>query len=324
MNNLVKRMGARLGLYGRTINTSVDGLEDRLRGSFQQDRMIMDKLNSLRRALWHSYQGADIYKLDQTEPIRALINPNKLTQNYDDKILSVESQYKFKCGDVFQWKRTQTYWLIYLQDKTELAYFKGDIRRCKHKIGWRDENGQIHSVFAAVRGPVESKINFIQKGGNSVDEPNHSLSILIPLTEETQKYFVRYGKFYLQTLDSVDKSTCWRVEATDHISLDGVLEITAVEHYINESTDDLENGIVNGLIELPLETSIIGDSFISPKMQYEYIGNSQNWNIESDYEIETQITPDGHLLLLWPHNYSGEFIIKNGEDSKTITVNSLF
>jgi hypothetical protein len=30
------------------------------------------------------------------------MNPNKLTQNYDDKVLSVGYEYKYKPGDVFE------------------------------------------------------------------------------------------------------------------------------------------------------------------------------------------------------------------------------
>jgi hypothetical protein len=91
---------------------------------------------------------------------------------------------------------TNTYWLIYLQDLTELAYFRGDIRKCSHEITWEDEEGS-HTSYAAIRGPVETKINYIQKHGISVDTPNYSLHILMPASESAIKYFTRYSKFYL-------------------------------------------------------------------------------------------------------------------------------
>jgi len=125
-----------------------------------------------------------------------LINPNKLKQDYDDKIISIGFEYNFKCGDVFEWLGTKSHWLIYLQDLTELAYFRGDIRRCSYEINWTDENGE-HSTYAAIRGPVETKINYIQKHGISVDTPNYSLNLLLPQTKETLEYFKRYSKFYL-------------------------------------------------------------------------------------------------------------------------------
>ena len=47
------------------------------------------------------------------------------------------------------------------QELTELAYFRGEIRRCSYEINWIDEDGNLNSSYAAVRGPVETKINFI-------------------------------------------------------------------------------------------------------------------------------------------------------------------
>ena len=77
-----------------------------------------------------------------------------------------------------------------------MAYFRGDIRKCRYQIAWKDEDG-IHSTYAAIRGPVETKINYIQKHGISVDTPNHSLNILMPKNEDTINHFKRYSKFYL-------------------------------------------------------------------------------------------------------------------------------
>ena len=89
---------------------------------------------------------------------------------------------------MFEWIGTNTHWLIYLQDLTELAYFRGDIRKCSYEIAWEDEDG-MHSTYVALRGPVETKINYIQKHGISVDIPNLSLNLLMPLNDATLKYF---------------------------------------------------------------------------------------------------------------------------------------
>lgn len=160
--------------------------------------MIRDKRRSLDHATFYSYQAAKVVKIDATDrkPVRALINPNKLKQDYDDKIISVGFEYNFKPGTVFEWLGTKTHWLVYLQDLTELAYFRGDIRKCSYEIAWEDEDG-VHKTYAAIRGPVETKINFIQKHGISVDTPNHSLSILMPKNDYAMAYFKRYNKFYL-------------------------------------------------------------------------------------------------------------------------------
>ena len=136
-------------------------------GYFQQNREIKDKQRSLQKALLYSYQGAFVKKYypesdktHESDVVRALINPNKLKQDYDDKIISIGFEHEFHTGDIFEWVDTNTYWLIYLQQTTEVAYFRGDIRKCRYKISWKDGN-EIKSTFAAVRGPVETKINYI-------------------------------------------------------------------------------------------------------------------------------------------------------------------
>ena len=305
-------------------------------GPGQESRMIRDKRKTLDRVVKYSYQGAFIRHLDEQEPVPALINPNKLKQDYDDKIVSVGFEHNFKSGDVFEWCQTGTYWLIYLQDLTELAYFRGDIRRCSYQINWIDEEGNEQSTYAAVRGPVETKINFIQKHGISVDEPNHSLNILMPLNDETLSYFKRYSKFYLQK----DKNQiCWRVEAIDWISTPGILEVVAVEYYANETEDDIEKGLVGGLKVEPInpnkdsEQHIIGETFIKPKKAYTYTIDRQSnekWSLDKKgYPIEViKVSRNARgrstITLKWVSTYSGQFELRYGNDKKIIVVESLF
>ncbi len=325
-------------------------------GHFQQDRMIRDKRRSLDRALKYSYQAATIKKVDDSAvpwsfgkqqdvapQIRALINPNKLKMDYDDKIVSVPFEWGFKSGDVFKWEGTNTYWLIYLQDLTELAYFRGDIRRCRYLLTFKGEDGNYKNLYAATRGPVETKINFIQKGGISIDTPNHSLNILMPKTEETIAYFKRYSKFYLgpsadNTPEAYKSATCWRVEATDWISTPGVLEITAVEYYANLSEDDDEAGYVGIKIiepEDPNESSpesakIVGETFIKPYGEYTYTFNGFGgglWEIDTTkYPVQFSVNPndDRQVRLKWNNSYSGQFELSYNGVTKTIIVESLF
>ena len=336
-------MQGRLGVYDRyqekqVLDTDIQGVNNQFvrlnhqGGNLQQDRMIKDKRRSLDRALVYSYQGADVRKIDSTSDdyVRALINPNKLKQDYDDKIISVGYEHHFECGDIFEWKGTETYWLIYLQDLTELAYFRGDIRKCSHQINWEDENGK-HSTYAAIRGPVETKINYIQKHGISVDNPNYSLNILLPKTADTLSYFQRYNKFYLA---DDELKVCWRIEAIDWLSMPGVLEINAVEYYTNEFEDNLEDGTVGSLKTEPInpnnsfiEDTIVGETFIKPKREYEYeyIGNLVGkWSVKENYPIE--LIQDGKKVKLrWLNIYSGQFdLIYADCFKKTIVVQSLF
>ena len=310
-------------------------------GYFQQNREIKDKQRSLQKALLYSYQGAFVKKYypesDKTHEsniVRALINPNKLKQDYDDKIISIGFEHEFHTGDIFEWVDTNTYWLIYLQQTTEVAYFRGDIRKCRYKISWIDGD-EIKSTFAAVRGPVETKINYIQKHGVSIDTPNYSLSILMPLNEDTLKQFKRYSKFYLQNVAGEEK-VCWRVEATDSISTPGILEVTAVEYYANLDEDDIENGIAGGMIEEiqnpnseEVEETIIGETFIKPKMTYEYRYDGaaiSEWGVDkAGLPLKIERTDDEHVIkLTWDSSYSGQFVLSYGDYYKTIVVESLF
>ena len=350
-NDSLRAMNARLGNIEdipNFSNASVEGISDMTRrlnfmGGFpQQDRMIRDKYRTLLRALKSSYQSAWVKKyypdyietmegVREQPPVRALINPNKLKMDYDDKILSVPFDAGFKIGDIFEWVNTGTYWLIELQDLEELAYFRGDIRKCTYQISWQDD-GELYSTYAAIRGPVETKINFIQKHGISVDTPNHSLNIRMPANEHTLKQFQRYQKFYLNDIGTEIEKVCWRVEATDSISVPGLLEITAVEYYANKTEDDVENGVVGGLIVEEInpndnltEKIIVGETFIKPKKEYEYSFtglDKAEWKVDkSGISLEPN---SNKVKIKWLSNYSGQFDLSYGEFTKTIVVESLF
>ena len=73
----------------------------------------------------------------------ALMNPNKVNPNYDEKTISISYDSGFGLGTIFEWENTKTKLIIYLQDLTELSYFHGDVRRCNYQISWKDENGEI-------------------------------------------------------------------------------------------------------------------------------------------------------------------------------------
>ena len=323
----------------------------------QQDRMIRDKRRSLDKATLYSYQGAWVKKqlydftpvmegVREAPPVRAAINPNKLKQDYDDKIISVGFEHGFHTGDVFEWCNTKSYWLIYLQDLTELAYFKGDIRRCRYEIEWYDENGKQCRTYAAVRGPVETRIDSIQKHGIIVDNPNHSLHLLMPKTTDTLKKFKRYSKFYLQGTVEGEEKTCWRVETTDSFSTPGILTVDAVEYYANETNDDIDNGIVDAFIIKPMDPNpetdkaheIIGDIFIKPKKAYTYyIKNTSEgkWYHDTGIPLKCNIfkNAEGYnsITIKWDQSYSGQFDMWFGHEDKeqakykkTIVVESLF
>lgn len=332
MNKSQQLIMARMGMYhsGTTDAGEPPEILTHQGGYFQQDRMINDKYRSFQRALKYSYQGASIQPINSNKKYRALINPNKLKQDYDDKILSVDFKAELKPGDVFKWLRTNTYWIIYLHELTELAYFRGDIRKCNYTINWEDENGDLHSTYAAVRGPVETKIDYVSKDGISIDKPNYSLNMLIPYNDDTYKYFKRYTRFYLQE----NKDVCWRIEGVDAFSMPGIIQLSAVEYYIRQFLDEPDEGLAHEALakEIPqdAETSeITGQTFIKPLTDYSYIyagndGPSGDWSIKEKVPVTLKKVSDTIVTIRWTKTYSGQFTLVCGDASKTIVVESLF
>ena len=307
------------------------------RGGNQEQRMIKDKYKGFLQALQYSYQGADVQKINETTVYRALINPDKNKMDYDDKILSIDYNANFKSGDIFKWVGTNTYWLIYLQELTEDAYFRAEIRRCKYQIQWVDpETAILHSTWAYVRGPVETKIPFIQKNGISVDDPNRSLDIYIPKNEETLKKFTRYETFLLNGLT-------WKIQSIDDISAEGVIQIAAVEHYTDKVLDDNVDNLSDAFIVKAVEyidedgisnpidapSEIIGPSFIKPTLSYEFTCGRPGgvWSLKNERPVELTITENA-AKVTWTELKSGGFTLcyTIGDETieKVVIVESLF
>lgn len=298
-------------------------------GVAQQERMIAQKKKSLDKAISYSYQGAKVRLLGAEEEYPALMNPNQVKQDYDDKILSIGFEYPgFAPGAIFEWVNTNTKWLIYLQDLTELAYFKGDVRKCTYEISWIDGEGQSHQTFAALRGPKETSISSITKNGINIDLPNYTLYFMIPRTDETAKFFTRYAKFYLRDALSPNEQICWRVEGVDSITNPGIIEVYATEYYSNVIED--KDGEAGGAIPpepAPEPSSIEGPDKIKPHITYQFVCEEEateyNWKLPNNLPLSWKI--DNNILeLTWKANYSDSFTISCNEINKEITVKSLF
>ena len=107
-------------------------------GANQEARMNKDKLKTLKKALLYSYQGATAV-LDDGREFRCLMNSNKLSADYDEKIISIPFEdiclnaEKFgtttqgivpiglKVGSVFEWKENKTHWMVTLKKDEETA-----------------------------------------------------------------------------------------------------------------------------------------------------------------------------------------------------------
>lgn len=320
-------------------------------GIKQEDRMIKDKYRTFLKTLQFSYQGCDISLVQpfsecfdtdsrnngfipENPSYRALISPDKLKQNYDDKILSVDYSTGFGPGDVFRWKGTQSQWLIYLQALTEDAYFRGEIRRCRHIIKFRNKDGIPKFTWAAIRGPVETQIDSIQKNQVRLDVPKLTLNILIPRNEDTLSALdKRYYRFLF-----ADKA--WKVQTADSVSTKNIIELTAEEDYINEDVDNRDDELIGWIEKIDpnvqsrsMNGEIHGDTFIKPKLKSVYSVDLPNgkWYIKEKvpaYIESISNSDENKVEIIWNKMMSGQFtLVWTNNDitlEKIIVVESLF
>lgn len=230
--------------------SSLNTLKARLAysGGPPRARMENDKLKTLKKAILYSYQSATITLLDRksfkfNKTFKCLINPDKLKNDYDNKILAIpyesyqvgeeqtsntlegEVPTEIQAGDVFYWKETDSYWIVYLQYKEETAYFRGEIRRCDKEV---EINKKTYKIF--FRGPVETAINWNLKKSITYNELNYSGVIYITKDENTLDYFHRFSKI------KIDQKP-WLTKVANTSSGAGVIELQIKEDYSNELED---------------------------------------------------------------------------------------
>lgn len=338
-------------------------------GIKQEDRMIKDKYRTLQKTLLYSYQGCDVQLIqpynecfcddprangdiiEENKVWRALINPDKTKQDYDDKILSIDYDSGFGPGDVFKWRvwnkkmmdgkitdedEQSTAWLIYLPALNEDAYLRAEIRLCRHIIKFKDVNGVPKYTWAAIRGPVETQIESVQKNQNRVNDPNLTLNILMPRNDDTLLAFDRYMRF-------IFAGRAWKVLTHNSISTKNIIEITAGEDFINEDKDDKDNELIDGLVIQPVDPNppasdnILGETFILPKRKalYEVTHLGGRWTVRTStgavppvYVEPTDEDGKNGAWVTWNKAVSGEFILTWTDGSivleKSIIVQSLF
>lgn len=152
-------------------------------GGNRDKRMVNEKYRSFSKALKDSYQGEWI-TLKDGEIFRCLINQNKLTEDYDQKTLSIDFCSKVKEGDVFLWNRTKTHWIVLLQQLTEEAYFRGQIRRCDYKIAVDEEEYWIY-----LRGPQQTTEEWQTQHNLAINGLNYTLMFYVTKNDTTKEFF---------------------------------------------------------------------------------------------------------------------------------------
>ena len=207
-------------------------------------RNVTGKYKSFKAALRDSYQAEwiTLNKGTDTEARwRCLINPSRLTENFDKKVLSIDFESGVQEGTVFYWDRTERYWIVNLQQHTEEAYFRGIINRCDYEI---DVDGTKYWV--SLTGPDETETVWNQKHGIAWNDLNYSMKGIITKNSQTVNYFSRHNVIKLKltypdidTGEIIEEWHRWKVVATDKYSSDSVMEVYLDEWYDNELEDEM-------------------------------------------------------------------------------------
>ena len=210
------------------------------------NRNVTNKYKSFKAALKNSYQ-AEWITLNKGEPSearwRCLINPSRLTEEFDKKVLSIDFDSGVDEGTVFWWDRTQRYWIINLQQHTEEAYFRGIISRCDYEIELDDGT----KYWVSLTGPNETSTVWNEKHGIAWNDLNYKIKGIIKKDSKTVNYFSRHNVIKLKLTypdadnpeETIEEWHRWKVVATDKYSSDNVMEVYLDEWYDNEMEDNM-------------------------------------------------------------------------------------
>lgn len=308
--------------------SGLDNLRTRLDyygGTKAEDRFQNDKLRTLKKALLYSYQAETAILADGRE-FRCLINEDKLSTDYDNKIISIPYEdvclnkerkgtttkgievIGMKPGDVFEWKETATKWIVYLEYLEENAYFMAQIRQCKAEVQINDTTYPVY-----IRGPAETTIQWNQKHNIVWNDLNYSLIIYITKNEETMEYFRRFKHLKIN-------GDMWEVKTVNPYAGDGIIKVCLGEWYNNPILDDKKS-------ILPEEPEIDEDSvYISGSNEvypfdicYYKIENASggSWYVETKQAVITAQDPTSATIEIVTGR-SGKFTLYYKQEDETV------
>ena len=265
-------------------------------GGNQDGRIVKGKLKSLQSALWTSYQGEWIWF--NNKQWRCLINPEKLTEEYDQKVISIEYDSEMHPGDVFYWNRTGKWWIVYTAHEEEEAYFRARIRKCDYQIEVND-----NKYWIWLRGPVETSLVWRQKHSIEFNDLNYSLELYITKNDETNEFFQRHQ---IVKFDGHN----WKVAAVDRYSQDGIIEVFLEEYFDNDMED--EKLVPEIIIPIPEEPYIDGPQEVQPydtDVSYSIVNSSGGTFVVNSNKVKVTQTNEYSCILDVTTGKSGDFNI---------------
>lgn len=296
------------------------------------DRNVTGKFKSFLAALKNSYQAEwiTLNKGEESEKRqRCLINPSRLTEQFDKKVISIEFESGLEEGSVFYQDRTKRYWIVNLQQHTEEAYFRGTITRADGIIEVDD-----HPYWVSVRGPVETATIQSQKHGITWNDLNYSMVIQIAKDSRTVPYFSRHKVIKMrltypdaETGEELEEWHNWKVVATDKYSEEKVMQVYLDEWYDNEAEDAMipeEEEIPDLMvphIEGPADVHVYDENLVFSivgKAGGKFVVNSSKVKITNS--DETSCTLD--ILAGKSFSFNLSYVVGTETIDKVVTVKS--
>ncbi len=299
----------------------------------QDGRNVKGKYDSFSGALKNSYQAEQITLNEGKETEarqRCLINPSRLTEQFDKKVLSIDFESGVQEGTVFYQDRTKRHQIVDLQQHTEEAYFRGTITRADYELDIEDVPYQC-----AVRGPVETTTIQSQKHGIAQNDLNYSLVVKITKDSRTIKYFSRHQvvkmKLQYEDVETGELLEEWhnqKVVATDKYSEERIMEVYLDEQYDNTPEDNMVKpdeeipDIMAPHIEGPAEVNVWDEN-----ISYSIVGLTSGKFTVSSNKVKinkmTETTCDISILAGKAFSFTLSFVSEDNETiSKVITVKS--
>ena len=202
-------------------------------GSNPIDKLDYRNKQLFNRALQESFNAEEVVL--NNEDWRALILEDKLTLELDQKWIGMPLESNLKPGDVIHVKRNDVRWIMVQTDLSERSFCRCVGKRCVTEITWRDEDDNVHSSWAALRGPTETSIKTEARKHILFDQGNEKVALWLPDTPET-KSLRRYKHIMV-------KGETWEIASVDYLTTPGILELNLVEAQDNRDLDNTSLGI---------------------------------------------------------------------------------
>ena len=202
-------------------------------GSSSIDKLDYRNKQLFNRALQESFNAEEVVL--NNKDWRALILEDKLTLELDQKWIGMPLESNLKPGDVIHVKRNDVRWIMVQTDLSERSFCRCVGKRCVTEITWRDEDDNVHSSWAALRGPTETSIKTEARKHILFDQGNEKVALWLPDTPET-KNLRRYKHIMV-------KGETWEIASVDYLTTPGILELNLVEAQDNRDLDNTSLGI---------------------------------------------------------------------------------